>query len=233
MFDLPRRLCSDAPRDAKVELPVFGDASEKGFGAVCYTRYVFPDERIEVAFVMAKTRVAPLGQPSIPRLELQAALLAVILAEIIKKELTLRTSKTVFWSDSKTVLLYILNESRRFHTFVASRVAEIQDSTQPAQWRFVPGRLNPATLRAVGISYAKQEKNHCEQPSAFPSSMREFVTPHVIHLRSISFSNLFFALSVCSKECKFLAKIADKRTIHTFVEVLYISNLWSTYKAQI
>lgn len=58
-FELPRCLCSDAPRDVKVELHVFRDASEKGFGAVCYARYVFPDGRIEVAFVMAKTRVAP------------------------------------------------------------------------------------------------------------------------------------------------------------------------------
>ena len=105
---------------------------------------MFPDGKIEVAFVIAKTRVAPLRQLSIPCLELQAALLAVRLADIIKKELTLRTSKTVLWSDSKTVLLYILNESRRFHTFVANRVAKIQDSTQPAQRWFVPGRLNPA-----------------------------------------------------------------------------------------
>ena len=143
-FQLPRCLCGGALRDVQMELHVFGDASEKGFGTVCYARYVFPDGRIEVGFVMSKTRVAPLRQLSIPRLELQAALLAVRLADIVKKELTLCLSKTVFWSDSKTVLLYIANESRRFHTFVANRVAEIQDSTCPAQWRFVPGRLNPA-----------------------------------------------------------------------------------------
>ncbi|KAL9972904.1 hypothetical protein ACROYT_G019295 [Oculina patagonica] len=70
VFEQPRCLCSDAPRDVRVELHVFGDASEKGFGAVCYARYVFPDGRIEVAFVMSKTRVAPLRQLSIPRLEL-------------------------------------------------------------------------------------------------------------------------------------------------------------------
>ena len=157
VFELSRRLCSESPRDVQVELHVFGDASERGFGAVCYARLVLRDGRIEVAFVMAKTRVAPLKQLSIPRLELQAALLAVRLADTIKKELTLHTSKTVFWSDSKTVLLYILNESRRFHTFVANRVAEIQDSTSPEQWRFVPGRLNPADdctrgLRASGMT---------------------------------------------------------------------------------
>ena len=140
VFELPRCLCSDAPQDVRVELHVFGDASEKGFGAVCYARYVFPDGRIEVAFVMSKTHVAPLRQLSIPRLELQATRLA----DTVKRKLTLCISKTVFGSDSKTVLLYIANESRRFHTSVANRVAEIQDSTCPAQWRFVPGRLNPA-----------------------------------------------------------------------------------------
>ena len=45
------------------------------------------------------------------------------------------------------------------------------------------------TLRAVGFSYAKRERNHCEQPSTFPSSMREFGAPQVMHLMSFSFVN--------------------------------------------
>ena len=44
-------------------------------------------------------------------------------------------------------------------------------------------------LRAVGFSYAKRERNYFEQPSAFPSSMREFVAAHVMHLMSISLVN--------------------------------------------
>jgi len=36
----------------------------------------------------------------------------------------------------------------------------------------------------------------------------------------VSFICQFFAGSACTKECKFLAKIADKRTIQTFVDVL-------------
>ena len=96
VFELPRCLYSNAPQDVRVELHVFGDASEKGFAAVCYVRYALPDGRIEVAFVMSKARVAPLRQLSIPRLDLQAALLAVRLADTVKRELTLCISKTVF-----------------------------------------------------------------------------------------------------------------------------------------
>ena len=40
-------------------------------------------------------------------------------------------------------------------------------------------------MRAVGFSYAKRERNHCDQPYAFPSSMREFGRPHVMHLMSL------------------------------------------------
>ena len=58
--------------------------------------------------------------------------------------------------------------------------------------------------------------------------MCKFVTPHLMHLMSVSFVNYFFAGSVCTKECKFLPKCADKRkrTIQTFVGVFYISSLW-------
>ena len=48
------------------------------------------------------------------------------------------------------------------------------------------------TLRTVSFSYAKRERNHCEQLSAFPSSMRELVTSHVMHLMPSSFVNNFF-----------------------------------------
>ena len=108
-----------------------------GFGAVCYARYSLPGDTIKVLFVMARNRVAPLKQLSIPRLERRAAVLAVWLCCVVKQELTVNIKVTIFWSDSKTVLQYIANESRRFHTFVAKRVSEIHDATDPTQWRHV------------------------------------------------------------------------------------------------
>ena len=44
-------------------------------------------------------------------------------------------------------------------------------------------------------SYAKRERNHCKQPSAFPLSMREFVTSHVIHLMSIILVNFIWNIA--------------------------------------
>ena len=88
------------------------------------------------------------------------------------------------------------------------------------------------TLRAVGFSYAKRERYRREQPSAFPSSMREFVPPHVLQSMSISFVNNFSLEVFVQKNANSSPKSADKRTIQTFVEVLHISSLWPTYKAQ-
>ena len=93
---------------------------------------------------MARNRVAPLKQLSIPRLELQAAVLDVRLHCLVKQELTVTVKGTIFWSDSKTVLQYIANESRRFHAFVANQLSEIHDTTDPTPWRHVPGHWNPA-----------------------------------------------------------------------------------------
>lgn len=75
---------------------MFRKRLHEGFRAVCYARFVFPDGRIDVVFVMAKTRVAPLRNLSTPHLELQAALLEVRLADTNKKELTVYVADTVF-----------------------------------------------------------------------------------------------------------------------------------------
>ena len=156
-FELPRCFCVDTCPEASIQLHVFADASEMGFGAVCYARYSLPDGTIEVSFVMTRNRVAPLRQLSIPRQELQAAVLAVRLYNLVKQELTVTVKDTIFWSDSKTVLQYISNESRRF---VANQVSEIHDAADPTQWRHVPGHLNPADDCTRGLRAADLNK-HC------------------------------------------------------------------------
>lgn len=133
------------------QLHLFCDASERAFGAVAFLRQVYEDSRVHCCLVMSRCRVAPLKKLSIVRLETQAAVMAVRLACCVRKELTIEIQETVFWSDSQVVLGYIANTGRRFHTFVANRVAEIRDASESTQWRFVPGEKNPADDCSRGL----------------------------------------------------------------------------------
>ena len=138
--------------DATFQLHHFSDASEVGYGTVSYLRRETVDGRVDCSFIMAKSGTAPLQFVSVPRLELQAATIAVRMHRLILKEIDLVMSATFFWTDSKITLQYINNETRRFKTYVNNRVAEIRDASQPCQWRHCPGSLNPADEASRGIS---------------------------------------------------------------------------------
>ena len=78
---------------------------------------------VHCSLVIAKSRVAPTKVMTIPRLELTAAMLSTKISRFLRKQLNLEY-KEFFWTDSKVVLGFIANESRKFHTFVANRVSE-------------------------------------------------------------------------------------------------------------
>ena len=78
---------------------MFSDASERGFGAVAYLRYT-SNNNIVCSFIAAKSPVAPIKPAlSIPRLELQGALLVVRLWNSVKCEIDIPITKTLFWTD--------------------------------------------------------------------------------------------------------------------------------------
>ncbi|XP_070560264.1 uncharacterized protein [Ptychodera flava] len=51
-----------------------------------------------------------------------------------------------------TVLWWIRNRCRKFKPFVANRVGEVQTSTNPEQWRYVPTKENAADLVTRGVT---------------------------------------------------------------------------------
>jgi hypothetical protein len=137
-------------------LHTFCDASERAFAAVVYLQVTSEEGQVHVSLVMSKTRVAPVKRHclTLPRLELQAAVLGARLHESVKSELDLSISESYFWTDSLIVLQYISNDSTRLKTFVANRVSEVRQLTNVEQWRFVPGLLNPADDGSRGLSAA-------------------------------------------------------------------------------
>lgn len=92
------------------------DASEKAFTAVAYFRIVNPgrENKASISFVASTTRCAPLKYMTIPRKELQAAVLGARLKEVIIESHTLNISKTIFWTDSTTVISWIQSQHRKY-----------------------------------------------------------------------------------------------------------------------
>ncbi|XP_075154877.1 uncharacterized protein LOC142228354 [Haematobia irritans] len=126
-----------------VQLHTFVVAGENAYAAVCYFRIQYQGE-VDVRIVTAKGKVSPLKSVSIPRLELQAALIGARLSRKIIKTTRLNCTECFYWSDSKTVLKWLSMDPKNFKAFVMYRVGEILELTNLPQWNWVPSKLNPA-----------------------------------------------------------------------------------------
>ena len=93
---------------------------------------------------MGKSRVTPKKYVTIPRLELVAAVLSVKIEVLIRRKLYIEWKNETFWTDSKVVLGYINNNTKKFKIFVANRIQQIHEGSNVSQWRYVPSKMNPA-----------------------------------------------------------------------------------------
>ncbi|XP_062703755.1 uncharacterized protein LOC115259735 [Aedes albopictus] len=123
---------------------VFTDASEAGYGCAVYFRITDHLERVRCSLVMAKSKVAPLKHLSIPRLELEAAVLGARMLTAVLTNHTLQPREVYLWTDSSTVLAWIRSDHRRYKQFVAHRIGELLSLTQAECWRWVPSKQNVA-----------------------------------------------------------------------------------------
>ncbi|XP_075743964.1 uncharacterized protein LOC142802802 [Rhipicephalus microplus] len=82
------------------------------------------------------------------------------MADTILRELDFQPSSVTFYTDSKVVLGYIHNKTRRFYVYVANRVQRIRASTRPGQWKYVCTEENPADHATRPIPAAQLEKTN-------------------------------------------------------------------------
>ena len=146
------------------ELHVFSDASGVAYGAAAYLLWNSSDGP-HVQLVLAKARVAPLKQTTIPRLELMGALLAARLARTVVEDFKRKPVEVTLWTDSKVVLHWIRSESTTFKAFVGIRVSEIQTTWDPSLWRHVPSKLNPADDLTRGLTVDEMHGRWMHGPS--------------------------------------------------------------------
>lgn len=137
----------------------FADASKKAFAAVVYLRTQDKDNQIKVSLLFAKTKVAPLKQVTLPRLELCAATLLTRLVAHIRLALDAVTTPMHLWTDSTVVLGWIRGHPASWKTYVANRVSEIQTTLPDVVWHHIPGRDNPADCVSRGL-FPAELKDH-------------------------------------------------------------------------
>lgn len=149
-LQLPRRILTDSFDTC--DLHGFCDASTIGYSAVVYFRIVQADGSVNVFFVCAKSKVAPLKHITIPRLELCAALLLSELVEFVIQTYSniLRIERVFAWSDSTVALTWIKSSPHQWKTFISNRVTQIQEKISPQNWYHVSGSQNPADCASRG-----------------------------------------------------------------------------------
>jgi ribonuclease HI len=163
---IPRALVSREDQPFETSLQVFCDASQRAYGAIVYMRNVYVDGEIEVKFVTAKTRVAP-QKPStltIPRLELNAAVLAVRLCVKVDSALNSCVHRVDFWSDSTIVLSWVTRKAAINTAYVINRVNEVEENSQllrcskqgkKVKWHHVSTEANASDDCTRGLSLDK------------------------------------------------------------------------------
>ncbi|GFX14767.1 integrase catalytic domain-containing protein [Trichonephila clavipes] len=136
--------------DNIVELHGFADASSLAYAAAIYCRQKH-NGKIKVQLLVSKTKVAPVKQVSIPRLELCGAHLLSKLFKSVLRTLEYYTFDVFAWTDSKIVLSWLSGHPRQWKTFVANRTSEIIEVLPTKHWRHVPSKENPADIASRGI----------------------------------------------------------------------------------
>ncbi|XP_015775674.1 PREDICTED: uncharacterized protein LOC107353801 [Acropora digitifera] len=140
-------ILTEADPKTKRKLHGFGDASQTAYGSAVYLCAEHREGNRVSNLVMAKSRVAPAKQVTLPRLDLRAAFITAKLINYVMEALQIMSDAVYAWSDRQTAL------------FVANRVQDIQQRVTPSQWRFCPGNQIPADFLTRGISASQLKEN--------------------------------------------------------------------------
>ena len=80
-----------------------------------------------------------------------AAVFSVKIAALIRRKLDTEWKNETFWTNSKVVLGYINNDTKKFKIFVANRIQQIHEGSNVGERRYVPSKMNLADDASRGL----------------------------------------------------------------------------------
>ena len=145
-IEMPRCLFPDEDNIVRRELHTFCDASEDAIAAVVFLRVVYRDGRVSIPFIKAATKLMPAAVISVVKGELNASLLGARLCDAVMPAIGRPIHQRFFWTDSAPVRNLVRATAAFYKTYFSVRIGEIQSLTKPPEWRFIPGKINPADI---------------------------------------------------------------------------------------
>ncbi|XP_075977746.1 uncharacterized protein LOC142977620 [Anticarsia gemmatalis] len=198
-FHIPRWI-GKAESNVAIELHGFSDASNVAYAAVVYCRIISSDGDIHSHLITAKTKVAPIKQLSIPRLELCGSVLVAKLLIEVAEVMHIPKANIHAWTDSSVVLAWLSDHPSRWKTYVANRTSKILSLLDNTQWAHVQSKDNPADIASRGApsevllesdlwkrgpSWLRTEPVEYTRPNAIRTKEeRKVVKVHTVNLES-------------------------------------------------
>ena len=215
-----------------IQLHGFSDASTDAYGCCVYLRFVYTSGKVKVTLISAKSRVKPMSNTTIPRMELLGALLMARLVTSVKSELlsVYEINETFCWTDSSIVYCWISNTDKTLKTFAQNRVNEIRNLS--CVWKLVPSEKNPADIVSRGVSPRELFKNdmwftgpmflnlpETQWPHLKPG---DCFTPEAIKEEKVTSMTTLIAPSVCSNTQR-LSKVINVSKYNSLKKLIRVT----------
>lgn len=139
----------------RVTIHAYSDASSKAYGAV-----VYGVQGGKTALLIAKSKIAPQGVLTIPKLELTAVVLSARLINYVEETFLkeFHIDEIHIYSDSQVALGWI-NSAKSLPTYIQNRVDEIKKRVPNAVVHYVNTKENPSDVLSRGCTAKQLQEN--------------------------------------------------------------------------